>query len=156
MLSFVKSLFRVPAPSGPTETLAEFKPGSAEPFEEVASIAGTSWKLPIDGPRSIPLFQFSPPEGTESCRLHYRMQVKTDLSSGFVYLELWCNLPGVGKFFSKGLGNKITGTSDWSEHEVPFLLKKGQRPDVLDLNLYGEGQGTVWIKDITILKTPLA
>lgn len=37
----------------------------------------------------------------------------------------------------------------------PFHLKKGPRPDLLELNLVLEGAGTVWIKDVGVLQTPL-
>ncbi|MBT8417929.1 MAG: hypothetical protein KJO42_10860 [Silicimonas sp.] len=156
MLNLVKSFFGVPTPSGPTETLAEFRPGTDQPLDGAAKVDDAAWKLTVDGARSVPLFKFPVPDETEGCRLHYRMQLKTGLQSGFAYLEMWCDLPGMGKFFSKGLHDKISGTTDWTDHEVPFLLKKGQRPDELDLNLYVEGKGTVWIRSISVLKTPLA
>jgi len=48
----------------------------------------------------------------------------------------------------------VKGTTGWSSYEVPFRLRKGQRPDLLKLNLAVEGRGKVWIKDIELLKTP--
>lgn len=156
MLNLVKSIFGVPAPSGPTVTLAEFRPGEIQPLDDTVIPQTGQWQVPIDGTRSIPLFEYAVPQGTESCRLHYRMQIRSELEDGFVYLEMWCNLPRVGKFFSKGIQDRISGTTDWTEHEVPFLLRRGQRPDMLDLNLHAEGQGTVWIREVSILKTPMA
>jgi len=32
-------------------------------------------------------------------------------------------------------------------------LKKGQQPDLLKLNVFGKGQGTIEIKDIKVLIT---
>ncbi len=46
--------------------------------------------------------------------------------------------------------------TDWSSHEVPFYLKKGQRPDLIKLNVVFEGGGTVWIRALELLQTPLA
>jgi hypothetical protein len=40
--------------------------------------------------------------------------------------------------------------------EIPFYLKKGQRPDLIKLNLAIEGSGKVWIRDVELLKTPLS
>jgi hypothetical protein len=44
---------------------------------------------------------------------------------------------------------------DWGSYEVAFRLAQGQRPDLIKLNLAVEGAGTVWIKDVELLQTPL-
>jgi hypothetical protein len=74
---------------------------------------------------------------------------------GRAYLEMWCRLPGRGEFFSKGLHDGVSGTTDWGSYEVPFRLLQGQRPDLIKLNVAVEGAGTVWIKDVELLQTPL-
>ena len=88
--------------------------------------------------------------------LTYRAELKSAGVERGAYLEMWCRLPGRGEFFSKGLHDKLTGTTDWSSHEVPFHLKKGQRPDLVKLNVAFEGGGTVWIRAVELLRTPLA
>ena len=100
------------------------------------------------------LFELPVGSGIENCMLTYRAQMKAENLSGKAYLEMWCRLPGRGEFFSKGLKNTLTGTTGWAEYEVPFYLKKGQQPDLLKLNVFCKGQGTVHIKDIKVLKTP--
>ena len=62
---------------------------------------------------------------------------------------------GRGEFFSKGLHQTVTGTTDWASFEIPFFLKKGEKPDLIKLNLVVEGKGKIWLKDIELLKTPL-
>jgi hypothetical protein len=62
---------------------------------------------------------------------------------------------GPRKFFSKGLQDVVSGTTDWGSYEVPFHLAQGQRPDLVKLNVAVEGAGTVWIKDVELLQTPL-
>ena len=81
--------------------------------------------------------------------------MKTEGLAGRAFLEMWCRLPGGGEFFSKGLNQAITGTTDWASYEIPFYLKKGQRPDLIKLNLVIEGRGKVSMKDVELLKTPL-
>ena len=55
-----------------------------------------------------------------------------------------------------GLDTALTGTNDWSSHEIPFFLQAGQRPDLVRINLAFEGSGgTAWIKDIELRTTPL-
>jgi hypothetical protein len=71
------------------------------------------------------------------------------------YLEMWCRLPGRGEFFSKGLQDKVVGTVDWSSYEVPFRLEAGQRPDLIRLNVAFDGPGTVWLRSVQLLRTPL-
>jgi hypothetical protein len=81
--------------------------------------------------------------------------MKTEGLTGRAFLEMWCRLPGRGEFFSKGLNQAITGTTDWASYEIPFYLKKGHRPDLIKLNLVIEGRGKVSMKDVELLKAPL-
>ena len=69
---------------------------------------------------------------------------------------MWCSFPGRGEFFSKGLHQTASGTADWARYEIPFYLKRGQTPELIKLNLVVEGRGVVWLKNIELLKTPLA
>ena len=87
--------------------------------------------------------------------LTYRMQMRTENLKGGAYLEMWCQLPGQGEFFSKGLHHKVEGTTDWASYEVPFYLKKGQIPDLIKLNVVLEGSGTVWFRNVELLHTAL-
>ena len=91
----------------------------------------------------------------ENARLIYQANVRTENVEGKVYLEMWCHFPGKGDFFSKGLTAPLTGTTDWTIAETPFLLKKGENPDNVKLNLVMEGKGTAWIDDIRLLKGAL-
>jgi len=91
----------------------------------------------------------------EQCIVTYRAQLKTANLQGGVYLEMWCRLPGRGEFFSKGFQQKVKGTNEWASYEVPFYLKKGQQPDLFKLNVVVEGSGTVWLRKLELLQTPL-
>ena len=74
---------------------------------------------------------------------------------GGAYLEMWCRLPGEGEYFSKGLDQKVKGTVDWSSYEIPFRLDEGQRPDLIRLNIAFDGPGTVRLRNVELLRTPL-
>lgn len=130
MLDWLKSIFSRPKPSGPPEMIRRFGPMDR-------------------------LFEVHDPQ-VEQCVIAYRASIKTDGLSGRAFLEMWCRLTGHGEFFSKGFDQAVKGTTDWSSHEVPFYLKKGQRPDLIKLNIVVQGQGKVWIKDVQLLKTPLS
>jgi len=92
----------------------------------------------------------------EQARLIYRAKLRSEGVTGKVYLEMWCQFPGQGDFFSRALHSPITGTNDWSTQETPFFLQQGQNPDNVKLNLVIEGTGTVWIDDIRLVKGPLS
>ena len=89
----------------------------------------------------------------ENARLVYRAMVKSELN-GSAYLEMWAHI-GNGRYFSKGMNDPIRGQSDWKSIQTPFIFQKGQSPDKITLNLVINGQGTVWIDDVVLLKTPL-
>jgi hypothetical protein len=93
----------------------------------------------------------------EDARLIYQARVRTENVEGQVYQEIRCRFsspgfPGIAESFSKGLMNSLSGTTDWTTQETPFLLQKGENPDNVKLNLVIEGKGTVWIDDIRLVK----
>jgi hypothetical protein len=63
---------------------------------------------------------------------------------------MWCQVPGIGESFSRGLDNTISGSSGWATCQTPFFLKAGEKPDLIRLNLVVEGRGKVFIKDIEL------
>jgi hypothetical protein len=95
------------------------------------------------------------PVHVENRTLVYAAKLKSDLSSGRAYLEMWCDIPGKGEFFSRGLAQPISGTTQWTHAQIPFRLEAGQAPENVKLNLVVEGTGTVWIDDIKLLSNPL-
>jgi hypothetical protein len=107
------------------------------------------WRIDASEPRTVRLFELPKP-AVEDGIITYRAKIKSEKLQGKAYLEMWCRVPGLGEFFSKGLQNPIQGTTDWSSYEIPFFLKKGQTPDLLKLNVNMEGKGTVWIKDVEV------
>jgi hypothetical protein len=85
----------------------------------------------------------------------YRAKLKTENLTEQAYLEMWCRFPGKGEFFSRGLDHAVTGSNDWASCETPFFLKKGEKPDLIKLNLVVKSAGKLWIKDVELLKSPL-
>jgi hypothetical protein len=91
----------------------------------------------------------------ENARLIYRAKLRASNVTGQAFLEIWCVFPGLGEYFSRGLHAPLSGTVDWTTQEIPFFLKEGQKPELIKLNLVINGQGTVWIDDIELMKGPL-
>ena len=147
--------FTSPTPSGPPQVLRRFAPPEPLLTQDGMTIEDAAWRIAVGQPQTVRLFEVADP-GVEGCLLTYRARLKTNDVQGRVYLELWCRLPGRGDFFSKGFQQAVSGTVDWATYEVPFLLKQGQRPDLLKLNLVVEGTGTLWVTDVEVLFAPLA
>ena len=120
----------------------------------VSSDGKGSLKITANGPMVIKLFETSN-INLDNARLIYQAKLKTEKMEGEVYLEMLCHFPGRGEFFSRGLQNSMTGTMNWSIQEIPFFLKKGERPDNVKLNLVINGKGTAWIDDVRLLKATL-
>jgi PEGA domain/HEAT repeats len=118
------------------------------------SVDKDAWRIEAKGDRTVRLFEIPNP-GMEGCRVIYRAKMKTENLEGRAYLEMWCRMPDGGEYFSKGLQSPVTGTTDWASYETPFFLKKGQRPDLIKLNVVVEGKGALWIKDVELGNAPL-
>ncbi len=155
MFNWLKSIFGAPKPSGPPETIRLFRTTDATLTQGGVTIEQDSWAIDAKTDQTIRLFEVPNPQA-EQCLLTYRAMMKTDGLAGRAFLEMWCRLPGRGEFFSKGVNQAVKGTTNWASYEIPFYLKKGQRPDLIKLNLVIEGRGKVWIKDVQLLKTPLS
>jgi len=155
MLRWFTSLFSGPKPAGPPQVLRTF--AADKPTITQASIRAeqAAWRIDATGEQTIRLFEVEDP-GVEQCLLTYRAELKAEGLKGRAFLEMWCRLPGRGEFFSKGHQHAVSGTVNWARYEIPFHLKRGQKPDLLKLNLAVEGPGTVWLRNIELLQTPLA
>jgi len=154
MLNWFKSLFRQPELVGPPKMIRKFTAASPPITQDGVSVEQNGWRIDSRDKRTVRLFEVPQP-GIELCMVTYRAQMKTANVQGGTYLEMWCRFPGQGEFFSKGLHHSVKGTTDWASYETPFYLMKGQRPDLIKLNLVCEGAGTVWIRNVELLQTPL-
>jgi len=123
--------------------------------QTVTSDGSGSFRMQTDKPATFRLFETGDID-VENARLIYRARVRTEGIQGIAYLEMWCQLPGKGEFFSRSLQSPLTGTNDWSTVETPFFLEKGQNPSNIKLNFVIEGKGTAWLDDIHLFKAPLS
>ena len=144
-----------------TTTLKTFTTANPTISKDV-TVAGDAWSANCTKAQTFRLFEVANP-GVEECTVFYRAQLKTEGLTGRAYLEMWCRLPWRGEFFSKGLNQVVTGSNDWASFEIPFFLKKGQKPDLIRLNLVVASTGwlwkkvvtgKVWIKGVELVKAP--
>ena len=153
-MNWLKSIFSRPQPSSPPEAIRLFRTTDRTLSQGAITVVQDGWVVDSKEEQTIRLFEVQEPQA-EQCLVAYRAKLKTDGLAGRAFLEMWCRLPGRGEFFSKGLNQAAKGTTDWASHEIPFYLKKGQRPDLIKLNLVIEGRGKVWLRDVQLLKTPM-
>jgi len=119
---------------------------------EVTSDGNGSIKIRADGPTTVRLFEVGEID-VDDTRLVYRARLRTEAVQGQVYLEMWCRLPGGGEFFSRALHAPISGSTDWVSQETPFFLEKGQKPDLIKLNVVIDGSGTVWVDEVALARS---
>ena len=88
----------------------------------------------------------------EETTLKYSAKLKTEGLDGAAFLEMWVHFSGAnkGSYFSRGLDQQVTGDADWTAVSIPFVLKKGQVPERVTLNVQVGGRGAVLIKDIIL------
>ncbi|MGB7294111.1 MAG: hypothetical protein WBC70_00850 [Candidatus Aminicenantales bacterium] len=108
-------------------------------------------KIVVAEPAVVRLFETGDID-IEDSFLVYQAKLRTEEFQGRVYLEMWCHFEDKGEFFSRGFDATLSGTMKWTQLEIPFLLKSGENPDNVKLNLVCEGSGTVWVDDIRMLK----
>jgi serine/threonine protein kinase len=145
------------SPSSVTKAakIKTFSPPDKPITQDGLSVDQGGWKIESRAGRTIRLFEVTPNAGLEQCMVLYRAKIKTEKAERRVYLEMWCRVPGIGEAFSKGFNTAVTGTTDWKTYEIPFLLEKGQQPDLIKVNVVTEGKGTVWVKDVELSRSPL-
>lgn len=143
-----------------TTTLKTFTPAVPTVTKDVV-VDGDAWLANCTQTQTFRLFEVPNP-GIEDCTVLYRARLRTEGLTGRAFLEMWCRLPGRGEFFSRGLDHTLTGNNDWASCEIPFLLKKGQQPDLIRLNLAVAATGwlwkkavvgRIWVKDVELLRT---
>lgn len=142
--------------SAAPQSLHAFAPSEPPITQNGVTRAEGGWKIERDTTGSVPLFEV-PAAGLEHTTLTYRARLKASDVRGKAYLEMWVRVPGRGEFFSRGLAQPLQGSSEWASYEVPFFLNEpGVRVDLVKLNVAFEGGGgSVWVKDVELLHTPL-
>lgn len=133
-----------------------FSPDRDKPLTRTRVTADQGgWRIQPAGPGPVRLFEVSG-STCESCRLLYRAKVKTRNLSAPAFLEMWVRVPDKGQFFSRGLDQTVSGELDWVSVEIPFFLQKGQQADLVKLNVVFQGdKGSLWVKEVELLKAPL-
>ena len=119
------------------------------------------WQIDATGNRTVKLHEFTRVKeavpGSATLQT-FRAKMKSRDLQGKARLELIGQVPEAGKkgrLISRGPDMPLTGTTDWASFETSFRCEKDQPlPREFKLNLVIEGKGTVWTKDIELLRGP--
>jgi hypothetical protein len=153
-LGLASAMSAAGGPKQAAQTLKAFSTANPTVSKDLVVTEDKAWLADCKKEQTIRLFEIENP-GVERCMVMYRAKLKTENLKDRAYLEMWCRFPGRGEFFSRGLEHAVTGSNDWASYETPFFLKKGEKPDLIKLNLVVKGSGKVWVKDVELLKSPL-
>lgn len=122
--------------------------------EEITHDGGGSVRIATTDTTIVALYEVFDVD-LEDALLNYRAQLKTENVTGKVYLRMHVLLPDKGEYIAGALVSALTGTNDWTEQKTGFILKAGENPDRVTLNVVVEGAGTVWIDEIELFSEPL-
>jgi tRNA A-37 threonylcarbamoyl transferase component Bud32 len=126
-----------------------FGPGDRPLAANLAEQDG-AWVADCAEAQTLRLYEVPDP-GMSGVTVIYSAEVRTGNAHGPVYLEMWCRLPGMGEFFSRGLDQAVTGTTEgWMSMQIPFFLKPGQAPDLIKLNVVAGGPGRVAVRNVRL------
>jgi hypothetical protein len=81
--------------------------------------------------------------------LYYRGHLRSANLKGRAYFEIRCRFPD-RDLVAKDLNQAVSGTMDWVTQSIPIRLERGQRADVVALDVVIEGAGTVWVDNIAL------
>jgi hypothetical protein len=158
--AFAAALLALPAPvqaqAAGLAVVKAFSPRTDRPLTQTGVTADQGgWRIRPAGAGAVRLFEV-PGSTCDACRLVYRAKVKSKDLSAPAFLEMWVRVPEKGQFFSRGLDQTVSGSVDWVTVEIPFFFQKDQRSDLVKLNVVFQGdRGSLWLKDVELLKGPL-
>jgi hypothetical protein len=154
ILGLLAAFSAAAGPKQNSQTMKTFTTADPAISKDLVVTEDKTWLADRKKAQTYRLFEVENP-GIEQCVVTYRAKLKTENLTDQAYLEMWCRFPGKGEFFSRGLAHAVTGSNNWASYETPFFLKKGEKPDLIKLNLVVKGAGKVWVKDVELLKGPL-
>ena len=142
-----------PGDQPPAERIKVFTTRDMPLSPDVPGDNRSGWRIEAKADRIAPLFEVAKPLAGPGT-LVWRAKMKTDAVEGEVSLEA----VGTSAASVEPVRNQTrgTGANDWIYYQVALPLKDGQTLSKTTLNVVFKGKGTVWIKDVELLKRPAA
>ena len=112
-----------------------------------------SLKITVEQPTTVQLYEVPSPKA-ENADIIYQAKLKAKDFGGDAYLQMLIHYPSGGEITAQNYEKAIGGTTEWVAMEVKANIRKGQKPEVVRLNLILNGGGTVWVDDVHLRKVP--
>ncbi len=135
------------------DSMDKVVPGDLVAFDPAFSSDGKgSLKVTVDQPATVNLFEVAAP-GVENAKYIYRANVNMKDLLGDVNLQMVIHFKNGGEVNAY---QTVKGQGAWTPMEVFGIVQKGQKPDMVKLNLLISGQGSCWVDDVHLVQQPLS
>jgi len=110
-----------------------------------------SLKVTVEQPSTVPLFEVPAP-GVENAKYIFKAKVNMKDLLGDASLQMIIHFKNGGEVNAY---QTVKGPGAWTPMEVFGIVQKGQKPDMVRLNLLLSGTGTCWVDDVHLVQQPL-
>lgn len=110
-----------------------------------------SLKVTVEQPATVQLFEVPAPEA-ESAKYVFRAKVNMKDLLGDANLQMIIHFKNGGEVNAY---QTVRSPGAWTPMEVFGIVQKGQKPDMVRLNLLVNGTGTCWVDDVHLVQQPL-
>lgn len=136
----------------PCDSMDKVVPTDMVSFDQGFSEDGKgSLKVTVEQPATVQLFEVPAP-GVENAKYIFRAKVNTKDLLGDASLQMIIRFKNGGEVNAY---QTVKGTGAWTPMEVFGIVQKGQKPDMVRLNLLVSGTGTCWVDNVHLVQQPL-
>lgn len=122
---------------------------------EESADGGGSLRAESARPRTVRLYEVRNPRGLEGRLIVLTARLKSVGIRGEAFPELWIHESGRSDVQVRNPAGVVLKTQDWTPVRIEYRCERGERPDLLRVNLVIDGYGRAWIDDIRITSEPL-
>jgi len=122
---------------------------------EESADGGGSLRAESTRPRTVHLYEVRNPRGLEGRLIVLTAQLKSVGIRGRAFPELWIHAAGRNEVQARNPAGVIVQTRNWTPVRIEYRCERGERPELLRVNLVIDGIGRAWIDDIHITSEPL-
>lgn len=122
---------------------------------EESADGGGSLRVESARPRTVRLYEVARPRGVEGRLIVLTAKLKSVGIRGEAFPELWIHPAGRNEVQVRNPKMFVNQSRPWTPLRLEYRCEKGERLDLLRVNLVINGIGRAWIDDIHITSEPL-
>jgi hypothetical protein len=138
----------------PLDSMDELLTKEGVRIDRISTDRGGSVLVRARGFTVVPLVDTGPLD-VEDVVVSVRGKMRVVSVKGDAYLELTCRLPGQGEISAQGLQYALSGNRHWTDVEVSYRLRKGEKPENIRVSLVATASGRIWLDDLKLEMAPL-